>query len=318
MTTLRDAVHALSAGRSIGREGARASVEALLSPEASPALAAAWLVALRMKGETSDELAGVVDALRGRSEKVTIADAEAIDTCGTGGDGASTFNISTAVAFVVAGAGVTVAKHGNRAVRQAIDEERIGFLFAQRHHPAMRHVGPVRRELGLRTVFNLAGPLSNPAGVTRQLVGVYDAALVEVMARALAELGARSAWVVHGEGGLDELSLAGGTQVAALRDGEVHSFTVSPEDAGVARAPVEAIGGGDPAENAKLLRSMLEGERGPRRDAVVLNTAAALVVAGRAGDLREGAAEAARSLDSGAALGRLEALVKATGDGGAR
>lgn len=333
---LKDALQKLAAGHALTREEARASVDAMLAPDASPALQAAWLVALRMKGETADEIAGVVDALRARAERIVIRDAGAVDTCGTGGDGAATLNISTAAAFVVAGAGVTVAKHGNRAVssksgsadvlaalgvgldaapeqvRRAIDEERIGFLFAQRHHPAMRHVAPVRRELGLRTVFNLAGPLSNPAGVRRQLVGVYDDRLVEMLARTLGMLGAERAWVVHGAGGLDELSLAGGTRVGEWRDGALHSFVVTPDSAGLSQAPVEALAGGDAAHNAQLLRRVLEGEPGPRRDAVVLNAAAALVVAGRARHLREGAELAAHAIDSGAANGRLEALVAAT------
>lgn len=336
---LKEALQTLVAGGSLTRAQARASVEAMLQPEVPPAVVAGWLVALRMKGESVDEIAGVVEALRARAESVDIADPEAVDTCGTGGDGASTFNISTAAAFVVAGAGVTVAKHGNRAVssksgsadvlaalgvnldapveriRQAIDREGIGFLFAQRHHAAMRFVGPVRRELGVRTVFNVAGPLSNPAGVKRQLVGVYDPSLLETLARTLGTLGGRRAWVVHG-GGLDEISLAGETLVASLEeDGSVRRFTVTPEEAGLARASIESLSGGDAQDNARLIRALLEGEKGPRRDAVLLNSGAALVVAGRAADLREGAALAAESIDGGAALGRLEALVRVTSDG---
>jgi anthranilate phosphoribosyltransferase len=314
-----------------------ASMEALLRPDGSPALAAAWLVALRMKGETPVEIAAAAEALRSRAERVQIRDLDAIDTCGTGGDGADTFNISTVAAFVVAGAGVTVAKHGNRAVssrsgsadvldalgvdldapvgrvQASIDEERIGFLFAQRHHPAMKHVGPVRRELGVRTVFNLAGPLSNPAGVRRQLVGVYSAELTESLAQTLQLLGAHKAWVVHGADGLDELSLSTTTRVSELRDGEVRTFTVTPKDAGLERAMVVTLKGGDARENAAIALSILRGEAGPRRDAVLLNAAAALVVADRAENLREGAVLAARAIDSGAALGRLEALLQATG-----
>jgi anthranilate phosphoribosyltransferase len=334
---LRQALHKLSARQSLTREEMHASMDALLRPEASPALASAWLIALRMKGETATEIAAAAEALRQRAETVSIEDGEAVDTCGTGGDGASTFNISTAAAFVVAGAGVTVAKHGNRAVsslsgsadvltalgvdieapiaqvRRAIDQERIGFLFAQRHHPAMRHVAPVRRELGLRTLFNLAGPLSNPAGVRRQLIGVYDAAVIEPVAEALTLLGAKRAWVVHGAGGLDEISLSGETKVAEVRErGGVRMFTVTPEQAGLTRAMVSTLRGGSSAENARILRSVLEGEISPRRDAVLLNAAGALVVADRAEDLREGADIAARAIDSGAALARLEALVRVT------
>ena len=332
---LKEAIHKLAAKESLTREEMHASLDALLRPDASPALAAAWLLGLRMKGETPDEIAAAVDALRSRAEIVRVADPDALDTCGTGGDGASTFNISTTAAFVVAGAGATVAKHGNRAIsslsgsadvlgalgvnleatieqlQNVIDRERIGFLFAQRHHPAMRHLGPVRRELGLRTILNLIGPLSNPANVRRQLMGIYDGRLVETVAKTLALLGAKHAWVVHGSGGLDEISLAGETSVAEVRDGRIRMFTVTPEDAGLPRADLAALRGGDALENARILSSILRDEAGPRRDAVVLNAAAALVVAGKAGDLREGAALAAEAIQSGAALSRLEALVAA-------
>lgn len=343
---LREAVHRLVAGNHLTREEAAGCVEALLRDDASAPLAAAWLVALRMKGETADEIAGVATALRARAEAVVLRDPDAVDTCGTGGDGLSTFNLSTVAAFVVAGAGVTVAKHGNRAVssrsgsadvlaalgvpleasadavRDAIDRERIGFLFAPRHHPAMRFVAPVRRELGLRTVFNVAGPLCNPAGVRRQLVGVYAASLLPVVAEALRGLGALRAWVVHGADGLDELSLSGPSEVAELReDGSIHRFRVTPADADLPSATLDSLAGGGPEENAAIARAVLGGEPGPRRHAVVLNAAAALVVAGRAADLREGAALAARSIDSGAARGRLDALVAAlapAGSGGSR
>lgn len=335
---LKDALQKLAAREALTRAEMHACVDALLRPDASPALASAWLIALRMKGETPAEIAAVAEALRSRAETISLVDVDAIDTCGTGGDGASTFNVSTTAAFVAAGAGATVAKHGNRAVSSAsgsadvldslgvnldapaelvqgtIDKERIGFLFAQRHHPAMRWVAPVRKELGLRTLFNLAGPLSNPAGVKRQLVGVYAPELVRVMAETLALLGAKRAWVVHGKDGLDELSLAGETLVSELReDGSVRSFTVTPEDAGLTRAPIAALKGGTAADNAGILRAILSGEPGPRRDAVLLNAGAALVIAGRAGDLREGTALAARSIDSGAALSRLNALLAAVG-----
>jgi anthranilate phosphoribosyltransferase len=337
---LKEALHKLAVRESLTREEMRGCVDALLQPH-SPGLAAAWLVALRMKGESPVEIAAVADALRARAETVRLTDPDAIDTCGTGGDGASTFNISTTAAFVVAGAGVTVAKHGNRAVSSssgsadvldalgvdldtptdrilaALEQQGIGFLFAQRHHPAMRHVGPIRRELGLRTIFNLAGPLSNPAGVRRQLVGVYATALVPVMAQTLALLGAQRAWVVSGADGLDELSLSGPTTIVELReDGNTRAFTVTPADAGLPEAPVAALKGGTAQENATITRAILRGEQGPRRDAVLLNSAAALIVAGRAGDLREGAVLAARSIDSGAALARLEGLLSFAGKKG--
>lgn len=334
---LSEVLHKLVARSDLTRDEARRSVDAMLEEGASLPLVSAWLIALRMKGETVDELAGVVDALRARALRVTIADANAVDTCGTGGDGASTFNISTTAAFVVAGAGVTVAKHGNRAVSsrsgsadvltalgidldasierivEGIDNERIGFLFAPRHHPAMRFVAPVRRELGLRTVFNLAGPLSNPAGVRRQVVGVYSPELVETMARTLGALGAKHVWVVHGAGGVDEFSLEGDTLVCEWTEEKgLRRFTVSPDHVGLPRAAIETLAGGDAAHNAALARQIFDGARGPKRDSTVLNAAAALVVAGAAEDLRDGISLAAKSLDSGAAAARLEALVRVT------
>lgn len=338
---IRDALHALVAGRALTRDEVRGCIDALLQPDVSPALAAAWLVAMRQKGETVDEIAGAVEALRAKAERVTIADPDAVDTCGTGGDGAHTFNISTTAAFVVAGAGVTVAKHGNRAVSSksgsadvlaalgvdleapaervvdAIDRERIGFLFAPRHHPAMRHVAGLRRELGVRTIFNLMGPLANPAGVRRQVVGVYAPGLVETLARTLGALGARHVWVVHGAGGLDELSLAGETLVCEWTEERgLRSFTLTPDECGLARAPVAALVGGDAAENALLTKQLFAGEAGPRRDAVLLNAAAALVVAGRASELREGIALAQKAIDEGAAASKLAALVRATSRNG--
>lgn len=334
---LLEVLHKLVNRGDLTRDEARRSVDAMLEDGVSQALVAAWLTALRMKGETVDELAGVVDELRSRALRVTIADANAVDTCGTGGDGASTFNISTTAAFVVAGAGVTVAKHGNRAVSsrsgsadvlialgidldapierivEGIDKERIGFLFAPRHHPAMRFVAPVRRELGMRTVFNLAGPLSNPAGVRRQVVGVYSPDLVETMARTLGALGAKHVWVVHGAGNVDEFSLEGDTLVCEwTEDKGLRRFSVSPDHVGLARASTQALAGGDARHNAGLARQIFGGAKGPMRDATVFNAAAALVVAGAAEDLREGVSLAEKSLDSGAAADRLQALVRVT------
>jgi anthranilate phosphoribosyltransferase len=260
---------------------------------------------------------------------------DAIDTCGTGGDASGTFNISTTSALVVAGCGVPVAKHGNRAlssksgsadvltalgvnidadlrlVERAIREAKIGFLMAPRHHTAMRHVGPTRVELGTRTIFNILGPLSNPAGAKRQLVGVFAAQWIEPLAEVLGRLGSERAWVVHGEG-LDELTTAGTTQIAELRDGKVRTFTVTPEEVGLPRARRDDLKGGDAENNAGKLRDLLAGEHGPRRDIVLLNSAGALVVAGKAKDLREGIALAARSIDSGAARSVLERLIAIT------
>jgi anthranilate phosphoribosyltransferase len=257
-----------------------------------------------------------------------------IDTCGTGGDSSGTFNISTTSAFVAAAGGARVAKHGNRAVSSkcgsadvltalgvevelspesvafCIDDCGIGFLFAPRHHAAMRHVAPVRKDLGMRTLFNLLGPLANPAGARRQLLGVYAAHLVPIMARTLAELGCDRAFVVHGHGGLDEISTSGPTRVAEVRGTEVREFELLPEDAGVKRAPLEALRGGDSAENAVMLRGVLRGEDGARRQAVVLNAGAALAAAGVCEDIAEGVSLAAKAIDSGAALDRLERLVK--------
>jgi anthranilate phosphoribosyltransferase len=261
-----------------------------------------------------------------------------VDTCGTGGDASGTFNVSTAAAFVVAGAGVHVAKHGNRSITSkcgsadvlehlgvaidmppervalAIEEVGIGFLFAPAMHAATRHAAPARRELRMRTVFNLLGPLTNPAGASAQVVGVYDSLLAEPLARALGELGVRRAFVVHGEDGLDEISIAGPTDVSELRDAVVRNYTVTPEDFGLRRSPLEAVRGGDAAQNAEIIhkvlgRSLLYREHGPHRDIVLANAAAALVAAGRARDFFDGARLAAQSIDSGAARAKLESLV---------
>ena len=303
----------------------------------TPAQIGALLMAMRVRGETVAELTGAVRAMRARMTAIVAPDG-AIDVCGTGGDNAGTLNVSTAVTFVVAGAGVPVAKHGNRALSSRsggadvltalgvnVDApmERLPdilraancvFLFAPRHHPSTRHAAGPRVELGTRTIFNLLGPMTNPARVRRQLAGVFAAEWVRPMAETLGELGSEAAWVVHGSG-LDELTIAGESQVAALRDGRVTTFTVTPEDAGLPRAPVEAIRGGDSALNAASLVALLEGASGPYRDIVVLNAAAALVVAGRAGDLREGAGIAANSIASGAALAALQALRREAGLG---
>jgi anthranilate phosphoribosyltransferase len=296
--------------------------------EATQAQIGALLTAMRLRGETLPELLGAVRAARARMSRVS-APPGTIDVCGTGGDGVGTLNVSTAAAFVVAACGVPVAKHGNRALSSraggadvlallgvdipaadaatVLARHGLTFLFAPNHHPALRHAAAARAEIGFRTLFNLVGPLCNPAGVRRQLLGVFDPRWLEPVARSLGALGAEAAWVVHGEG-LDELTLAGETQICAWRDGAVSRFSVTPEAAGLGRAPVAAILGGDPPENAARLLALLEGARGAYHDTVVLNAAAALVVAGQAAGLAEGAAHAAEALRSGAALGLLRAL----------
>lgn len=329
-------------GDDLSRGEAAAAMEQILAGACSDAQIAGFLTALRVKGETVDELVGFATAMRRHATPIFPASRRAeeiiVDTCGTGGDAHGTFNISTAAAFVVAGAGVRVAKHGNRsisshcgsadvleklgvrvdlppeAVGRAIDELGIGFLFAPAIHSAMRHVMNARRELRIRTVFNLLGPLTNPAGAAAQVVGVFDESYIELIARALGELGVRRAFVVHGADGLDEISISGETAVAELRDGVVRTYSLTPEDFGLPRAPIETLRGGDAAENAQIIdkifgRSTLHREHGPRRDVVVINAAAALVAAGRAADFLDGAPMAAHSIDSGAAREKLDALV---------
>jgi anthranilate phosphoribosyltransferase len=324
----------VATGRQLSEAEAAAAFDAMMSGDATPSQMGGFLMALRVRGETVDEITGAARAMRAKALKVT-APQEAIDIVGTGGDGQGSFNISSAAALVVAGCGVPVAKHGNRKassltgaadvlealgvnincemslVERAIAEAGIGFLMAQRHHSAMRHVAPTRVELGTRTIFNLLGPIANPAGVTRQLVGVFARDWVKPIAEVLAKLGSERAWVVHGDG-LDELTTTGATYVAELKGGKVASFEVTPEDAGLPRARLDDIKGADPATNAARMVVVLEGRRGPLRDIVLLNAAAALVIAGRARDLREGVAEAARSIDSGAAKRALEQLIAIT------
>ena len=307
---------------------------ACLRGEPTPAQVAAAVTALRIRGETVDEIAAFAGAMRDAA--LTLDHPyDAIDTCGTGGDGQHTYNISTAAALVLAGAGLKVAKHGNRALssksgssdvlsalgvnlaatpeqqRRALDKAGIAFLFAPAYHGAMRHVGPVRAEIGFRTVFNLLGPLSNPAGAKRQIMGVYDPRLLEPLAEVLGRLGAARAWTVHGQG-LDELTTTGETEVAEWKDGAVRRFTVSPEDAGLPRAAIADIRGGDAEENALALRALLDGRKGAYRDIVLLNAAAALIVADRVETLAEGATLAAAVIDDGRASTALAELVAAT------
>lgn len=335
MNDLKSLIAKVAAGKSLDRGEAEAAFDVIMSGSATPAQIGGFLMALRVRGETVDEIAGAVATMRSKMVPVD-APADAVDIVGTGGDGAHTYNISTASAFVVAGAGVPVAKHGNRAVSsksgaadvlvalgvnvdippeaiaRAIREAGIGFMFAPMHHSAMKHVGPARVELGTRTIFNLLGPLSNPGGVKRQLIGVYSEEWVEPIAHVLAALGSESAWIVHGAGGVDEITTAGTTKVAALRNGQVETFSITPESVGLPVSPVEAIRGGDAEHNATALRALLEGEPGAYRDTVLMNAGAALVVAGRAETLAEGVALAAASIDEGRAHERLDRLVAIT------
>ncbi|MFN5996986.1 MAG: anthranilate phosphoribosyltransferase [Paracoccaceae bacterium] len=325
----------IAANRPLTRAEAEAAFNALFEGEGTPAQMGGFLMALRTRGETVDEYAAAASVMRSKCNAVK-APAGAMDIVGTGGDGKGTLNISTATAFVVAGAGVTVAKHGNRnlssksgaadaltelglnvmvgpeVVERCLAEAGIGFMMAPMHHPAIRHVMPVRAELGTRTIFNILGPLTNPAGVKRQLTGAFSDALIRPMAETLLTLGSEKAWLVHGSDGTDEITICGPTSVSAVENGGVRDFTVHPEDAGLTPHPFEAILGGTPAENAQAFRALLDGAPGAYRDAVLLNAAAALVVADKAGTLRDGVALARESIDSGAARSKVDALRRLT------
>jgi anthranilate phosphoribosyltransferase len=337
MADMKALIAKVAGGEKLTHDEARDAFRVIMSGEASAVQIGAFLMGLRLRGETVDEIAGAVATMRDKMIKVDAPEG-AIDVVGTGGDASGSYNISTASAFVVAGAGVPVAKHGNRAlssksgaadtlaalgvkldlapdaIARCIREAGIGFMFAPAHHSAMKHVGPARTELGFRTIFNLIGPLSNPAGVKRYLLGVFSPDWVEPLATVLMTLGAERAWVVHGHGGLDEISPGGETRVASLSDGKVETFTITPEDAGMERLTIDSIRGGDAAHNAGALRAVLEGAPGPFRDTVILNAAAALLVAGLADDLGQGAALARSIIDSGKALDRLDRLI-ATSNG---
>jgi anthranilate phosphoribosyltransferase len=340
---IQEVLHKIVAGEDLPRAEAEAAMEQILSGNASTEQIAALLIGLRMKGETVDEVVGFARAMRRHATPIfplgnRRPDDLIVDTCGTGGDGRGTFNVSTAVAFVVAGAGVRVAKHGNRStgsrcgsadvldalgmkvelaperIAHAIEEIGIGFLYAPAMHSATRYAIPARRELRMRTIFNLLGPLTNPADASAQVVGVYDAGLTDLVARALGELGVLRAFVVHGADGLDEISISGETSVAELREETIQSFTVVPEDFGLRRAPLEAIRGGDAKHNAEVIhrilgRSLTYPEHGPPRDIVLANSAAALMAAGRATDFLDGVRLARESIDSGAARAKLAALI---------
>ncbi|MFC3078033.1 anthranilate phosphoribosyltransferase [Phenylobacterium terrae] len=324
----------LADGATLSEDDAQTFFAACLQGEPTPAQVAAALTAMRMRGETVGEITACARAMRAAALKLDLP-YEVIDVCGTGGDGLHTLNISTAVGFVAAGAGLKVAKHGNRALssrsgtadvlaelgvnisatleqhRRALDEAGICFMFAQAHNSAMRHVSPVRAELGFRTVFNLLGPLSNPASAQRQLLGVFSDRWVEPLAKVLGALGTTRAWVAHGQG-MDEITTTGETHVAELREGQVRLFTITPEAVGLPRAALADLVGGDPAHNARALRELLAGSKGPYRDVVLLNTAAALLISDRVETLREGVELAAAVIDDGRAQGALDKLTAAT------
>ena len=319
----------------LSEEDAQAAFDIIMSGDATPAQIAGFLMALRVRGETVSEITGATRIMRAKASSLE-APPEAIDTCGTGGDASGTYNISTAAALVVAACGVPVAKHGNRAlssksgsadvlaalgvkidadvslVQESLWQNNIGFLMAPRHHAAMRHVAGVRVELGTRTIFNLLGPLANPAGTKRQVLGVFAERWVEPLAQVLGRLGAERAWVVHGSDGLDELTTTGSSHVAEWHKGTVRRFEIMPADAGLATARPDDLKGGDAAANAAALRRLIDGEQGPYRDIVLLNAAAALVVAGKVADVKEGAVKAAAAIDSGSTRETLSRLIAIT------
>jgi anthranilate phosphoribosyltransferase len=321
-----------ASGSALSREEAARGFHTMMAGEATPSQIGGLLMALRVRGETVDEITGAVTAMREKMLRVS-APADAVDIVGTGGDASGSFNISTCAALIVAGSGVPVAKHGNRAlssrsgaadvlaalgvnielapegITRCIKQAGIGFMFAPFHHPAMKNVGPTRVELGTRTIFNLLGPLSNPAGVRRQMVGVFSRHWIEPLAQVLKNLGAKAVWVVHGSDGLDEITTAGTTYVAALEDDAVRTFEIAPEDAGLPRVKPEALRGGEALENAHAVMDVLKGRKGPFRDVAVLNAAAGLIVAGRTKNLKEAVELAQKSVDSGEAHNRLERLV---------
>ena len=328
----------VATGATLTHDEASGAFEQMFAGEATPSQMGALLMGLRVRGETVDEIAGAVSAMRSKMLRVA-APANAIDVVGTGGDASGSFNISTCAALIVAGAGVPVAKHGNRAlssrsgaadvlsalgvninlspeaVGRCIVEAGIGFMFAPAHHPAMKNVGPTRVELGTRTIFNLLGPLSNPAGVKRQMVGVFSKQWTTPLAQVLKNLGTERAWIVHGSDGLDEITTSGPTSVASLEDGKIKTFEISPDEFGLRKVKPEALRGGDAAENAQAVLNVLKGNASAFRDVALFNAAAALVVAGKAKDLKDGLHAAAHSVDSGEAEGKLDRLIRVSNDG---
>jgi anthranilate phosphoribosyltransferase len=330
---IREAIANLISGNSLTMGEAAQVMEEIMGGEVTPAQFGAFVTALRLKGETADEIAGLASVMRSKAIRVTTAD-PVIDVVGTGGDGSNSFNISTTAAFVVAGAGLKVAKHGNRAmssqcgsadvlealgvkleltaeqVQRCLEEAGIGFMFAPSFHPAMKYAAAPRREIGIRTVFNILGPLTNPADAKTYLLGVADVSLVEKLALVLQSLDCHHALVVHGEDGLDEITISGKTQVCELKEGSINSYAISPEEFGLSRASLESLKGGTVDENAALLRSILSGNPGPQRDAVILNAAAALVAGDMASSLQQGVGLAQKAIDSGQALAKLDQLAK--------
>lgn len=320
-------------GEALSVDQSAQAFDVMMSGEATPSQIGGFLMALRVRGETVDEISGAVTTMRSKMLRVD-APTESMDIVGTGGDGAGTYNISTCTAFVVAGAGVPVAKHGNRAlssksgaadvlmalgvnielnpkqISTCISDAGLGFMFAPAHHAAMKHVGPSRVELGTRTIFNILGPLSNPASTKRQLIGVFARQWVEPVAQAMKNLGATSVWVVHGSDGLDEITTTGSTHIAALENGEIRTFDLSPSDVGLAIANADDLKGGEAAENAEAIRRVLGGEKNPFRDIVLMNAGASLVVAGKVDDIKAGVDLAAQTIDGGEALRRLDKLVE--------
>lgn len=335
--TIRDAIETVVSGGDLSADEAARAMGAIMSGDATPAQIGAFAAALRMKGETVDEIAGMARAMREKSLRVPAA-GDVVDTCGTGGDSSGSFNISTTAALIAAGAGVKVAKHGNRAmsgatgsadvlealgvkialtpesVARCLDEVGFGFMFAQGFHPAMRFAAAPRREIGIRTVFNILGPLTNPAGASRQVIGVSDPSAASKMARALALLGSEKALVVHGADGMDELTITGLSYIYMLEGGAVSRFEIAPSDLGLSEAPAESIRADGPQDSARIARGVLAGERGAARDVALMNAAAALVAADAANDLAAGVQIAARAVDEGAAAAKLAALVELSGE----
>ncbi|MBE7637555.1 anthranilate phosphoribosyltransferase [Sneathiella sp. P13V-1] len=335
VANFKNLIAKIASGGTLSEEEAKEAFNIILSGDATPSQMGAFLMGLHLRGETVDELVGGVSVLREKATYITAPEG-AIDLVGTGGDGHGTYNISTAAAFVVAGAGVPVAKHGNKAAssksgtadvqaelgintecdlsltQKAVHEANIGFMVAYRHHGAMRHVGPTRVELGIRTIFNLLGVMSNPAAVKRQLTGVYDPRWMIPMVETLKALGSEHVWIMHGSDGLDELTTTGPSLVAELKDGQIREFEITPEEVGLPRATLDELKGGTPAENAAALMALLKGEASPYRDVTLLNAGAALVVGGKCNSVKEGIDLAAQSIDSGKALAAMEKLKEIT------